>query len=176
MQIDSLLVNESQLGSQLNHCVVEKRRSDFSLMLAMLSEDVRDFSEFHRAENNPHEQIIDPEVQLRRLFDLPKSQPLALESLEDIAHFNQAGEVVEQHFDDIRLKQCLAPKPLAFRDDKAFIPSQIKANLSLCQQQRLSQPQSKSIAQAPNTNVANWLKNVKTSLVKADSIALHSIA
>ena len=175
MEIDTLLVNESQLGAQLNHCVHEKRRSDFSLMLAMLSQDVRDFSEFQQDEEKKAEQI-NTDNDLRSFFELPDPEPLALKSLEDVPSFNQAATVESELFDDVRLSQCIAPKPLSFRDDKSYIPTQIKANLSLCQQHRLAHQDEGSIASPQPANVASWLKNVKTAMAKSASISLHSIA
>ena len=43
---DNILLHELQLGEQLNDSVVQARRADFSLMLAMLAEDVREQSQF----------------------------------------------------------------------------------------------------------------------------------
>ena len=42
----SVLLHELQLGEQLNESVVQARRADFSLMLAMLTADVREQSQF----------------------------------------------------------------------------------------------------------------------------------
>ncbi len=47
MQIDGLLLNESQLDNRLNKSVHEQRSGEFALLLAMLSHDVLDFSQFH---------------------------------------------------------------------------------------------------------------------------------
>jgi len=47
MQIDDLLITESQLNSRLNNSVHENRRGEFALLLAMLSHDALDFSQFH---------------------------------------------------------------------------------------------------------------------------------
>ena len=177
MEIDSLLINETQLGSQLNHCVHEKRRSDFSLMLAMLSQDVRDFSEFQREELDSLDKGADKEQsQLRSFFDLPEAQPMSLNSLEDITGFNQGFVLLDEGFDDIRLEQCLKPNALAFRNDAKFIPTVVKSNLSLCQQKRLEHTADKTIAAKPTNNIEHWIKNVKTSMLKSDSISLHSIA
>ena len=42
----NVLLHELQLGEQLNESVEQTRRADFSLMLAMLAEDVREQSQF----------------------------------------------------------------------------------------------------------------------------------
>lgn len=47
MQIDCLLITESQFSSRLNQSVQQQRRGEFGLLLTMLSHDALDFSQFH---------------------------------------------------------------------------------------------------------------------------------
>lgn len=173
MQVDSLLINESQLGSQLNQCVHQSRRSDFSLMLAMLSQDVRDFSEFHSVDNDTAEST--QESDLRALFDLPQEKRMGLTSMDEVEEFNQAHLIEEGGLSTIRLNQCVKPQALAFRDDKEFIDTVVTSNLSPCQQRHLASGES-TIAKSPDTNVQMWLKSVKTAMAKSSEISLHSTA
>ncbi|KMV30728.1 hypothetical protein L4D00_07575 [Photobacterium swingsii] len=75
MQIHTLdkaqLINEVQLGNQLNHAVETGRRSDFALMLAMLSPD---YLEKTPTEIPPAEGKTEEE--LREYFELAQPQPL----------------------------------------------------------------------------------------------------
>ena len=79
MQIDGILTNEAQLGNQLAVSVDENRRSDFSLLLAMLSHDAIDFAQFHL----PHEEQPNPYTEINGNTDLRiklgagPAQPLA---------------------------------------------------------------------------------------------------
>jgi hypothetical protein len=70
------LLHELQLGEQLNECVHQSRRSDFSLMLAMLCDDVREQSQFILPKSAPIDGTSTDikEVNnktLRKHFDLP---------------------------------------------------------------------------------------------------------
>ena len=48
---NELLVDELQLGTRLNNDIQAQNRADFALMLAMLSQDVRDNPIFATKEN-----------------------------------------------------------------------------------------------------------------------------
>lgn len=164
-----LLTHELQLGEQLNHCVHSDRRADFALMLAMLADDAREYSQFHlpKKAQDGREQ---PDY--RALFQLPAEQPLALESLDQIEQYYHADAVAEQRLADIKLKQALAPEPLAFRDDKTHIPHQVKTNTSLfCQQKQQQQDKYKALTQDAGFNAKKWLDSINTAIVKQDIIS-----
>lgn len=170
MTIDALsndiLVHELQLGEQLNASVHHQRRADFSLLLAMLTDDVRAHSQFKLPLSQLDEKTTTT-AQLRKYFQLPNEAPIALKDLEDIATFNQADLIQKQQLEQLRLTNTLKPKAIAFRDDAAYINQQILSNTSLyCQQKYQQKPEEKS-PQRAEFNANAWLAAVQTTIVKA---------
>ena len=185
----NVLLHELQLGEQLNESVEQTRRADFSLMLAMLAEDVREQSQFLL----PKTQEVTPAdlstVALRKQFNLPDEAALALTTLDDVNQFNQAHTIVGNDLANIHLTNAMKPKPLAFRDDKKHIESQVLENTSLFTQlkhkqaaelskaynNQLQEEQLNSVAietdkplsQSLNFNAKAWLDGIQQSLVKA---------
>lgn len=162
----SLLIEEAQLGEQLNHCVHNERRSDFSLMLSMLTDDVLAQSQF-KVPKTEIDAVSTSDEQLRRQFDLPPPAPIALDDLATIDRFSQAELMANQRLASINLATKLQSLPLAFRDDKTHIPTQILTNTTLyCQQQHKNSAVKKEV-QRDNFNVNQWLKAVQIAIVKA---------
>ncbi|MDO6446823.1 VC2046/SO_2500 family protein [Colwellia sp. 1_MG-2023] len=170
----NLLVEELQLGEQLNHCVHSERRADFALMLSMLTDDVLAHSQFKlpHTDNSPAKTSEDT---LRKTFELPKKQRLALENMEQINEFSQAKLIEQQQLSTLHLTQALTPQPLAFRDDKTHISATVLSNTRLyCQQQHQLKKQTESTQDKENRlafNVNEWLKSVQTAIVKAPLLA-----
>ena len=163
---NDILVHELQLGEQLNESVHQARRSDFALLLAMLTDDVRAHSQFKLPLSQTPEKTTTSE-QLRKYFQLPNEAPLALENVEEISRYNQASLIESQQFDQLRLTNTLNPKPLAFRDDAKHISQQVLSNTSLYCQQKY---QDKSLTQhqpRADFNAKAWLSAVQTTIVKA---------
>jgi len=167
------LLHELQLGEQLNECVHQARRSDFSLMLAMLCDDVREQSQFILPKNSPLDGTATDKTKLndqilRKRFDLPEQAPLALTKLEQIAQFNQGELIANNDLPSLHLINALTPNPLAFRDDATHINSDVLANTTLvCQEKLRLKPQDDIVNKPLNMQVENWLKAVQTSLVKS---------
>lgn len=167
-----ILLHELQLGEQLNKSVHQARRADFSLMLAMLCDDVREHSQFIL----PQSDICDDEsVQnnqlLRKHFDLPEEAPLALENIEQISQYNQGQLIASNDLVSLHLNNFLSPKPLTFRDDKLHVNSNVLSNTSLtCQEKHTNQAATSVLNKRINMNVEGWLKAVQTSLVKSSLI------
>lgn len=162
------LLHELQLGEQLNECVHQARRADFSLMLAMLCEDVREQSQFVLPQVELDEKTLSTSL-LRKRFDLPEQAPLALESLEQINDFNQAKDVAENNLINIHLAEAMKPKPLAFRDDNQHISSQIINNTTLvCQAKHAMRKTDAILNTRLAMNAEGWLKNIQMSLVKSN--------
>ena len=165
-----ILVEELQLGEKLNSCVQQSRRSDFALMLAMLADDVRAHSQFHLPKTTATNSVEDENL-LRKRFDLPAAERLALNKLSEIDEYSQAALVETQQLTAIHLQQAMKPRPLAFRDDKNYIPQNVLGNTSLyCQRQHRQEQVSGE--QHLDFNVNEWLKAVKNSLVKAPLVEL----
>ncbi len=164
-----LVINEIQLGTQLNECVHSQRRSDFSLMLAMLTDDAREFSEFLLPEGK-EQTNLPAENQLRKHFDLPKQAPLAIDELSEIDAFNQATLANNDNMAAIHLANVLQPKAIAFRDNAKYIEANIVNNTNLhCQkryQRSLEQNENNSPSVAKlSFNAKAWLKTVQQSIV-----------
>ena len=164
---NDILVHELQLGEQLNESVHSARRSDFSLMLAMLTDDVRAHSQFTVPRSQATEKTTSAE-QLRKHFQLPDEAPLALKSIDDISRFNQAQLIEKQQFDCLRLANTLQPKALAFRDDAKYISQQVMTNTSLyCQQKHQQKAPQQATAARTEFNANAWLGAVQNTIVKA---------
>ena len=170
---NDILVHELQLGEQLNESVHHKRRSDFSLMLAMLTDDVRAHSQFKLPLTTTAEKTTTSE-QLRKHFQLPDEAPLALKSVDGINSFNQAGLIEQQQLDHLRLANTLKPKPLAFRDDAKYINTQVMTNTSLYCQQKHQQKSLTQTQQRDEFNVNAWLTAVQKTIVKAPLIEAYA--
>lgn len=169
----AILLHELQLGEQLNESVHQARRADFSLMLAMLCDDVREHSQFilPQADASLSEQSAQTSQTLRKHFDLPEQAPLALKNIEQISQYNQSQLLADNDLASIQLGNALSPKPLTFRDDKQHIASNVLGNTSLtCQEKHLSQQTSPVLNKPINMNVEAWLKTVQTSLVKSSLV------
>lgn len=170
---NDILVHELQLGEQLNESVHHQRRADFSLLLAMLTDDVRAHSQFKLPLSQVDEKTTSA-AQLRKYFQLPNEAPIALKSIEDIRTFNQADLIEKQQLEQLRLTNTLNPKPIAFRDDATYIEQQVLRNTSLYCQQKYQQ---KSLVQSPQRaefNANAWLSTVQTTIVKAPLMDVHA--
>ncbi|NQY63661.1 MAG: hypothetical protein HRT38_07970 [Alteromonadaceae bacterium] len=172
---NNLLIHELQLGEQLGECVHSKRRSDFSLMLAMLTDNVKEHSQFFVPETvqNPTETTDDL---LRKEFNLPESAPLALKENEQLNHFDQSNLVQENRLTELHLLNALRPKALAFRDNIKHIAYDVLTNTSpYCQKKHLQEQQALSQSASPvitlnerlSFDAKGWLNNVQDSIVKS---------
>lgn len=168
-----ILLHELQLGEQLNKSVHQARRADFSLMLAMLCDDVREQSQFilPKEDVSSVEQSKHTNEALRKYFDLPEQAPLALKSIEQISQFNQSQLIADNDLASIQLSNALSPKPLTFRDNNHHIDSKTLGNTSLtCQEKYACQQSSPVLNKRIKMNVEGWLKTVQTSLVKSSLV------
>lgn len=170
------LLHELQLGEQLNECVHQSRRSDFSLMLAMLCDDVREQSQFILPQTAPIDGTSTESKQvtnqlLRKHFDLPDEAPLALKNIEQINQFNQGQLVADNNLTSLHLINALTPKPLAFRNDNKHIISEVLSNTTLVCQEKHAQKQADKVINRPlSMHVEGWLKSIQTSLVKSNLV------
>lgn len=172
-QTSEILLHELQLGEQLNESVHQSRRADFSLMLAMLCDDVREQSQFilPKADVNSADESKENSQTLRKHFDLPEQAPLALKNIEQINQYNQSQLIADNDLVSIQLSNALSPKPLTFRDDSQHIASNILGNTSLtCQEKHASKQTTPVLNKRLNMNVESWLKTVQTSLVKSSLV------
>ncbi|MGF1756799.1 hypothetical protein L4D76_02395 [Photobacterium sagamiensis] len=149
MQIHTLdkamLINEVQLGNQLNHAVEGGRRADFALMLAMLSPD--------HLEKNPTD--VPPEqgkteAELRAYFELPDPQPL---STTENCYENAAAQADAFHRGGLASSQFLhdlQPTALTFPPlGTKGMPEEIYHNLSGHERRRLPPAEDATIQASP---------------------------
>ena len=140
MQIDDLLITERQLSSRLNKSVNEQHREEFSLLLAMLSHDALDFSQFHLPKTEIENLIVDEDT-LRKEFGAGPKQLLAPDKFDMlIGQYNASllaknGE--RSGMSDIKLAHCLVPEPLTIRDDVSYIPLNVLDNCELAVRRRI---------------------------------------
>jgi len=173
---NSLLVEELQLGEKLNQCIHSNRRSDFALMLSMLTEDVRAHSQFAVPKTEVSE-TKSTEAGLRKALELPDKAALAVNSSEDLNEFSQADLIHEGQLASLHFDNYAKPKPLAFRDDSKHIATEIMSNTSLyCQKQH--KIQHGGVQKQSNSRLAfnanEWLKAVQNTVVKAPLLAMHA--
>ena len=180
---NTVLFHELQLGAELNECIHSKRRADFSLMLAMLTEDVREHSQFFVPKTTFKERDYSDEA-LRKAFHLPNKTPLALQSLSEIEKQSQAELVAKQQLATIKLQDALTPAPLAFRNDQKHIATNVLSDTNIhCQikiQQQKSSNDNELIDKEPSLNAAAffnakaWLDNIQNSLVNGSNVHLQT--
>ena len=104
---DQLLIDELQLGQNLNQAIHEGRRSDFGLLLALLSPDVQD--QPWVADRLPE---APASKDWRQHFSLPAARPLECDeqSPDRMAAYHQAAAQGGQAA--CRLLDCLHPEAL----------------------------------------------------------------
>ncbi|MGL1957416.1 MAG: VC2046/SO_2500 family protein [Colwellia sp.] len=166
------LLHELQLGEQLNKSVHQARRADFSLMLAMLTEDVREQSQFALPVNDQFSSTEVSDTRLRKLFNLPAKVPLSLKNMAQINLYNQGQSIAGNDVLAVKLNDVLVPRPLAFRNNPKHIDTDILNNTTLvCQlkhKQQKSAEMTKSVINKSLTfNAQGWLDAIQGSLVKS---------
>lgn len=136
MQLENILTNEIQLGNQLSLCVAQNRRSDFSILLAMLSKDALDFSQFHLPQSDS-QSFDKKDSNLRLSLGAAAEQKLAPLEYNMLIGKENAKIIQKQGIEQFKLMNCLSPEPLAIRDDMSHINSQIIDNCELSVRKRI---------------------------------------
>jgi hypothetical protein len=145
MQIHTLdkaaIINELQFGNGINHAVHEGRRADFSLILSMFSDDVRD--------NTPTEKVdeIDTSEQaLRKRFELQGPQQLRSDQSSYELSAQQALLFHRSGLPSAKLSHYLKPDALTYLpEDTHNLPEEVYHNLSGHQRRMLSEKESKPL-------------------------------
>ncbi|WP_299014551.1 VC2046/SO_2500 family protein [uncultured Photobacterium sp.] len=159
MQIHTLdkaqLINEVQLGNNLNHAVEGGRRADFALMLAMLSPD---HLETTPVDAPPKQGKT--EAELRAYFELSEPQPL---TTTEHCYDNGAAQAAAFHSSglaDARLLQGLQPTALTFPPQGTKgMPEDLYHNLSGHERRMLPPDKNAPIQASP--------QNLYLSLIQA---------
>ncbi|MZI92140.1 hypothetical protein F9817_02825 [Vibrio sp. CAIM 722] len=130
MQVHTLdkagLINEIKVGTGINQAVHQSRRADFSLLLAMFSNDVRD--------NTPAEKVETPvttDQVLRRRFQLQEPQSLRNDQSSYAISSEHARQFHDGGLSSAKLSHYLTPDPLTYMPEDTFdLPEEIYSNLS----------------------------------------------
>ncbi|MCK6262129.1 hypothetical protein KP803_02435 [Vibrio sp. ZSDE26] len=130
MQIHTLdkagIINELQFGAGINHAVHAGRRADFSLILSMFSDDVRD--------NTPVEKIDEPEITdqtLRKRFELQSPQQLRSDQSSYDISAAQAHAFHHGGMASAKLNHYLVPETLTYLPEETHdLPEEVYHNLS----------------------------------------------
>ncbi|BCV66500.1 queD-like protein [Shewanella carassii] len=109
MRTDVSLINELQLGGRLNQAVESHRRGEFALLLALMSQDVRDWPQFHLHDD------VEKDAVLRQQFDLPAPQPLVGDLSQEPLPVDNSYYFISEGERSFQLAQALVPEPLVIR-------------------------------------------------------------
>lgn len=113
MQIHALdkaqLITDVQLGDNLNHAVTQGRRSDFALMLALLSGDATETTPLE-----PPYPETSTEDDLRKALSLPQPARLSAEERDYELCGNQAASFHSAGLASTKLNHCVSPSALHF--------------------------------------------------------------
>lgn len=133
-----VVINEWQLGQQLNAAVHHNCRDKFNLLLSFLSEDAQDFAQFDKHAKNEREEVAQPS-DLRAYFKLPAAQPLTNEGPSELllAEFND--DLHQANMLDIHFKQLLINEALLCKQKSTALPNEVLDNLTLLKQQKVSE-------------------------------------
>ena len=160
-----IVINEWQLGQQLNTAVQNGTRDKFNLLLSLLSDDARDFAQFTgRVEQSEVEKKID----LRAYFDLPKAQPLVNTgpSANVLAELN--SDLHNNKLTDIRFKQLLANEALLSKQVSGEFPDDVLDNLPLLKKQRVNAAYQSTLSGFANDEVVSAYATDESSMIGMD--------
>jgi len=137
MQTQRILTGELQLGQTLNHCVHNGNKSEFDLLLAMLSTDVGEQDQF-LIENT--DDSVGDVLSLHEKFNIQSPQSLKSKSIAEDEYSLEFGKYANaEGIIAARLQHCLRPDALHFEPDTRHgLSSDVYDNLSPSIAQRLT--------------------------------------
>lgn len=130
-----MLINEWQLGSELNQALQHQHRADFQLWLSFLSVATEEQASFCLADPAATAKPVDLRQQLQ-LADLrdPALQPADINEM-----YHQGQALIQDGFAALRLSMLLRPQPQVVRHDAKKLSADLLDNLSLHCQRHLRQ-------------------------------------
>ncbi|MEC6906330.1 VC2046/SO_2500 family protein [Photobacterium piscicola] len=163
MQTQSLdnvqLINEIQLGTNLNHAVEGGRRADFALMLALLSSDLH---ENIPVDTTPIE--TQSSQQLRAYFEIPASQPLTATAACYQRAAEQAHAFHQASLTSTRLLAQLQPTALSYPPQQTKgLPEDLFHNLSTHERRKLPPVEPKPLQATPQDLYLALIKSKRMS-------------
>lgn len=142
----SVIINEWQLGQQLNTAVHNGSREKFNLLLSFLSADARDFAQFEIAQKP---EVKEEPIDLRAKFELRAAQPLVNEGPSAVLLAELNNDLHKNKIVDIRLKQLLTNEAILSKQVTGALPDEIMDNLPLLIKQRVNNAYQSTIATQP---------------------------
>ena len=133
-----LVINEWQLGQQLNTAVHNGTRDKFNLLLSFLSDDARDFAQFALPDDLQANARLE-KADLRASFSLAEAQPLVNKGISAAQAARLNDNLHENNRAAIRLQLLLSNEALLSRTEEQIIASEVSNNLALLSQHRLAQ-------------------------------------
>jgi hypothetical protein len=122
-----MLINEWQLGNELNRSVQQQQHADFRLWLAFLSPAIEEQAGFCLADQQATPQSMD----LRQQLQLVPQRDYGLQS-DDLSLLQQHTQLMAQGgFAAMRLGLLLQPPPAVVRHDAKKLSADLSDNLSL---------------------------------------------
>ena len=152
MRPSAILINESQLGTRLNHAIDHDRRGEFALVLALLSSDARDMAQFQLQDES-----IDPELALRAKFDLPEKQALVNDLTVQPLPRDNSIAFLEGGARAFQLLEALSPEALVIRGDKSSSMQKVLANCDYLTKQKYKGNTKSVVYDALNTHFVDQL-------------------
>ena len=130
-----MLINEWQLGNELNQALHLQHRADFQLWLSLLSPAIEEQAGFCLPDQQATPQAPDLFHQLQLM---PRRDPGLQE--HDVARMLQHGSLMQQGgFAAMRLGMLLQPPPTVIRHDAKKLSADLADSLSLHCQRHLAQ-------------------------------------
>ncbi|MEC4725252.1 hypothetical protein HWQ46_06755 [Shewanella sp. D64] len=152
MRPSAVLINESQLGTRLNHAIDNDRRGEFALLLALLSSDARDMAQFQLQGD-----AIDPEIALRAKFELPEKQVLVNDLTVQPLPRDNSIVFVQNGARAFQLLEALSPEALVIRGNKSASMQKVLANCDYLTRQKYNGTAKSEIYDSLNSHFVDQL-------------------
>lgn len=169
MQIEQIITHEAQLGEQLSQSVATNRRGDFAFLLAMLSSDATEFSQFNLPQSEKNQQS-DPLLQIAKHSAGPQ-KPFAAEPFNGLIGEQNCKLLIEHGLVAIQLNECLNPEPFSCKNDTKYISPMVIDNCPPATQKKLLAAKSLSL-----TNKQMDVDNFYNSIEKSQQYDFASVA
>ena len=127
MQTVDFITSEHQLGSKLAYSIENSEVSTFAWLLASLSTDALDFSQFSLIKT-PDEAPLGADNKIRQ--NVGPKRELAPSKVNFLIGTTNRAILSQSGLDQLRLIDCLSPEPLSVRDDPKYVGLEIIHNCS----------------------------------------------
>lgn len=126
---------ESEFKGALSKTLAKQGKEDFSLLLAMLQQDIT--NKLKLTQSEPDAEIDTRKQELAMLGRTYPETPLSAEKQHWINQVHITQAMATGDLANARLMQQMHPPPLALQNDPAFISEEIVANCDIFCQERM---------------------------------------